>query len=1593
MAGTKSETSLEKDLQATDDTAWEGKRRSPFSTSFQFREDERTGLAALFERVFFNTPFSPDATLALQRTRYHDAIESDSQSESSAGQQESAVGHGDSKSNGEAGAKSGTTAELTLDDVSRYVLLYRGSNGIGKTRIFRQFMESAHRKEIPVYEVYYHDVEGIPFKPFLHAIRAILRDHDKGAVLQEKYRYALEGLIPELFLESDGNESIGAITPERLETEKVRLFDGITQLLLEVTTQRPLLLLVHDLHWSDVATIELLRYIGRNLQLRNQSPSPAGGALSVSADGRRPEAEFEGDEEWRSLSRLQPQTSDYLNNLLQLTADPSDEESYRSPARLMILASYRGFDDSSHYLENSIRTLGTEDFSYHGELRVLRRDEAEPFVQKAIAGVSVNGTPLEVHPEAVDAIYEESEGFPSFAHEMLRACYLEQKRKSESTIPPVWTAERVRSLLAEVKAPTVAGVAPTDALTRGGAEASDAKPGDAGQLPVSSLVSRPLQPSRRHRILSLRLRGATEAELRVLQVLAIARRPLAPEQVAQVLGALGEGAADDSQKAPVVLRELEERGLVECLPALAVGESNGGDSFFFRLWDYVDVVSATIVDTDRRALHQRIGELRRARLDERNGESVYEVFYHLYRANEPSSSVEFGLAAARWFLRSLALQKAREIYASLAELLPGKENAEKRVDNLEQQCRISLALRDTETAEKLVRTSLHDAEGELSPDRVVELLLLEAEAAGRKDPAKGLKVLSKAPKLLKDDVSRLGVRLQLQLARLRLRRQDIKRAINFCLKGRDICAKLGNIPELGDLYREMASAFYHKGDYAHAVDNYQRALNVYEQLQLKEPQVTVLDDLGHVYLERGNYFRAARYLYRSLEIRRREHDFSGLCRSYDQLGMVYLRSEDYLKTIENLNLSLSLKERVGDFAGLNPTLNTLGDLYSRLGLYEKSLEYFKRAVANSQNLGDTEGLVDAFAHLAHVYYDLGDFKQAESLTKQVEILGSEFKLRSQEANGMLLDGFLRALDRAWVEAEKQVKQAGEIYGKLGHRRREANALLEYAEIKLQRELFDESLKIVSKGQVIADELKVLDLQVRALVIKGNIYRFLKGGNIDKAREFFQKAFELSQHLGDVGILFSLFYSFAKLCHAEREFSEAANYYGKAELILQRISQNLSEDLAARFQEDHRRKIFSEDLARFRKESLGRASGAAVDLRESVALTRSTTTDRPVVVGDLKELIQRMQRLHAGLNQLHFYDSLLEDVLELSSADRGFILRVHNRKYVPVAFHGFGKTATQHPEYMVASQLAQESIRKGRPIVASGDQGEVTGAAVKKDSQLQLGYLVHRSVLAVPFMTDDRIFGAVYLDKPVAMGEFGPRDQVLLELFAQNAAVALNNRREFETAIREPLTGFYTPSYFIDRLRDTYRLYNLHGKPFAVVGYYLPNLDEILGDGRGGLGGSLARDLGEVLPSRASVCWGSPILYVLLDDIEGPVVDALAEKLRLRLATSLHEDVNMVVVPSSRQFQQGSDAYFEVRKGLLPEECDQRSLTALRTVLAGDVTLRDAKRILEKQKIEATLRKTSGNITHAARELGIHRPQLSNLLKKYSLKREVFEQES
>jgi transcriptional regulator with GAF, ATPase, and Fis domain len=373
---------------------------------------------------------------------------------------------------------------------------------------------------------------------------------------------------------------------------------------------------------------------------------------------------------------------------------------------------------------------------------------------------------------------------------------------------------------------------------------------------------------------------------------------------------------------------------------------------------------------------------------------------------------------------------------------------------------------------------------------------------------------------------------------------------------------------------------------------------------------------------------------------------------------------------------------------------------------------------------------------------------------------------------------------------------------------------------------------------------------------------------------------------------------------------------------------------------------------------------------------------------------RVLRCNSELNQLHFHDRLLTEAVQLTGAGRGFILRVQSRQYFPVTYHGFGKAPSQHPDYASAGHLAQEAIRKGRSVLlATGSSGVREDSPDTNDSleiRFRLKSLSQHSILVVPFMTNERIFGGVYLDKPVGVGQFVARNQVLLEAFAQHAAVALYNRREFEAAIREPLTGFYTASYFIERLREAYRWFNLHGKSFTLLGFFVPTLDDMLGEGKAEQAAKLAQDLSEVLPLRAAVSWGSPVLCILLSEADVAVEKEIAVRVRQRLETTFGQKVPMETLPAHSRYQHGAEIYFEMRRRLVPAVSDEKVLGELRGLLTKDINLRDAKRILERHKIESALRKTGGNITHAARDLGIHRPQLSNLLKKYSLRREVFE---
>jgi DNA-binding CsgD family transcriptional regulator len=139
-----------------------------------------------------------------------------------------------------------------------------GEAGVGKTRLVEEFVTRAAAAGATVLVGGCVDVEegGLPLGPFVEA----LRDHARG--LDDASREALltaggvelTRLLPEL------GEPAAGPTPPISASAQGRLFELTLGLLGRMAADRPLVLVLEDLHWSDRSTRELFAFLVRNLR-------------------------------------------------------------------------------------------------------------------------------------------------------------------------------------------------------------------------------------------------------------------------------------------------------------------------------------------------------------------------------------------------------------------------------------------------------------------------------------------------------------------------------------------------------------------------------------------------------------------------------------------------------------------------------------------------------------------------------------------------------------------------------------------------------------------------------------------------------------------------------------------------------------------------------------------------------------------------------------------------------------------------------------------------------------------------------------------------------------------------------------------------------------------------------------------------------------------------------------------------------------------------------------------------------------------------------------------------------------------------------
>ncbi|HSK26360.1 MAG TPA: AAA family ATPase [Jiangellales bacterium] len=137
-------------------------------------------------------------------------------------------------------------------------VLVAGEAGVGKSRLVEEFARRAESEEARVLVGRCVELgeDGLPFAPVVGALRSLLAEIGATALAEAAGpgREALARLLPE----------VGPVGPDT-PTGRGRLFEVVTTLLERLGADRPVVLVVEDLHWADRSTRDLLQFLVRVL--------------------------------------------------------------------------------------------------------------------------------------------------------------------------------------------------------------------------------------------------------------------------------------------------------------------------------------------------------------------------------------------------------------------------------------------------------------------------------------------------------------------------------------------------------------------------------------------------------------------------------------------------------------------------------------------------------------------------------------------------------------------------------------------------------------------------------------------------------------------------------------------------------------------------------------------------------------------------------------------------------------------------------------------------------------------------------------------------------------------------------------------------------------------------------------------------------------------------------------------------------------------------------------------------------------------------------------------------------------------------------
>ena len=338
---------------------------------------------------------------------------------------------------------------------------------------------------------------------------------------------------------------------------------------------------------------------------------------------------------------------------------------------------------------------------------------------------------------------------------------------------------------------------------------------------------------------------------------------------------------------------------------------------------------------------------------------------------------------------------------------------------------------------------------------------------------------------------------------------EYKDAISYYERALDIYKDLNDEIEMARIYGNIGNVyFYNEVDYDNALLNYQKAIKVFREKELKKPEAQTLLSIGLIFERRKLYDEALDYYKELLNIAEEINDTYWKAQALSAIGNINMFRNNFDVALDHFNEALKIfqeKEQTKDVA---ITMQYMGNLYFSMGDLKSSREYYLKSIELCEELDLKKELSDNYEELSNVYAGLNDYKNAykyHTLYSQLNdsIFSAEYKDLITEWNARLenaeKEAALREQDLVLKKQKAELTRKNIImYSAIGvilmvlifssllykqfREKKKANILLkdQNEEIKSQRD------KIFEQNKEITDSIEYAS-KIQSAILPPNAY--------------------------------------------------------------------------------------------------------------------------------------------------------------------------------------------------------------------------------------------------------------------------------------------------------------------------------------------------------------------------------------------------------------------------------------------------------------------------------------------------------------------------